>query len=643
MLTLMKRSLVLLSSPPSPFLPARSPAAMRPPSCPALRGSWSRSTARHPPPIAADADVRRGRHGERVRRLQRVQWRASPSTARRSASGPLASTQMACADPVGQEEQAFLLAMERSPATRSTPRAGWSWRAGRRSSSRSRPRAADPRRRSRGRAEACAAFVGMIARRKARDDDQCTGPGPEPELRAAQRLRHQARLPAARRGEGGAAGQEPPGHPYADDRDPGAIGHPPPVPREAAAAAGQAQPARGLRARPPHLPVLRHHQPRPDDRPRHAQASRRAARVGEPRRRLPWLQPPQGRQDPGRGADAPAARAARAARRPALPVRHLPVRRAQRRLADVPLPGAGPSRCSPPADGGRRAPPDELDVPDLPDRVRSVLDALADAGHEAALVGGSRARSAAGRCPRRRLGRGDLGAAGGAWPRSSPVPPGRTGSGRSPSGRTPRSRSPPIAPRAATATGAARTRCASACPSPTTSRGATSRSTPSPGCPMRPGRGRAAASSTPPVARPTSRRASCARSAIRTSAFTEDALRFRAASGSPAGSSFGIDPADRCGADRRLAPTCRRRLGRAGPRRAPRASCGCDHRRRRARCCSWSALGLLAILLPELAALRGDPAGQAAAGRRARSHPRAPSTRCRRTTADRCALAGAAP
>jgi tRNA nucleotidyltransferase/poly(A) polymerase len=33
--------------------------------------------------------------------------------------------------------------------------------------------------------------------------------------------------------------------------------------------------------------------------------------------------------------------------------------------------------------------PDELDVLDLPDRVRSVLGALADAGHEAALVGGS--------------------------------------------------------------------------------------------------------------------------------------------------------------------------------------------------------------------------------------------------------------
>ncbi|MDQ2673869.1 MAG: hypothetical protein M3Y40_04370 [Chloroflexota bacterium] len=62
--------------------------------------------------------------------------------------------------------------------------------------------------------------------------------------------------------------------------------------------------------------------------------------MGEPRRRLPRLQPSQGRQDPGRGAHAPQARAAGPARRPAVPVRLVPGRRAQRRLAHLSVPGA---------------------------------------------------------------------------------------------------------------------------------------------------------------------------------------------------------------------------------------------------------------------------------------------------------------
>ena len=153
-------------------------------------------------------------------------------------------------------------------------------------------------------------------------------------------IRRAFRLLGASKGR--APRPQPPGHPHPDDRDPGALGHPAPVPRQATAAAGQAEPPRGLHPRPPHLPVLRRHEPRPDDRPRHAEASRRPARVGQPRRRVPRVQPPQGRQDGGRGAHAAAAGAPRAARRPALPVRHLPGRRAERRLAQLPLPRADP-------------------------------------------------------------------------------------------------------------------------------------------------------------------------------------------------------------------------------------------------------------------------------------------------------------
>src|SRR5438876_2385515 len=106
--------------------------------------------------------------------------------------------------------------------------------------------------------------------------------------------------------------------------------------------------------------------------------------MGEPGRGLPGMQPPQGEQDPGRGAHAPASRATRAARRRALPVRDLPDRRSERRLADLPLPRrfARPPLIGPMRDG------DPFRI-SLPDRVRSVLASLVDAGAEAALVGGS--------------------------------------------------------------------------------------------------------------------------------------------------------------------------------------------------------------------------------------------------------------
>ena len=120
----------------------------------------------------------------------------------------------------------------------------------------------------------------------------------------------------------------------------GAIGHSPAVPRQAPAPAREAEPARGLRRDRHTCQYCGAVEPRPDHRPRRAQAPRRPPRVGEPRRRVPRLQPPQGRARrwPRRGCTL-LPRAARPARRRALPVRHLPRRRAQRRLAQLPLPG----------------------------------------------------------------------------------------------------------------------------------------------------------------------------------------------------------------------------------------------------------------------------------------------------------------
>ena len=89
---------------------------------------------------------------------------------------------------------------------------------------------------------------------------------------------------------------------------PRAVGHPPPAPRPAAPPAGQADPARDLQPRPPHLPVLRPPVERPDPRPRRARAIAAAGTRGRTSSRRARVQPPQGRQDPRRGAPAPPAR-----------------------------------------------------------------------------------------------------------------------------------------------------------------------------------------------------------------------------------------------------------------------------------------------------------------------------------------------
>ncbi len=102
--------------------------------------------------------------------------------------------------------------------------------------------------------------------------------------------------------------------------------------------------------------------------------------MGEPRDRLQGVQPPQGRQD-GRGGPVPAPSAAvRAAQRRVLDVHPVSRRRAQRGLADVPVPGAQLS------DGVRV---DAAIFPEaIPGPVRELLAALWSAGHAAFAVGG---------------------------------------------------------------------------------------------------------------------------------------------------------------------------------------------------------------------------------------------------------------
>ena len=129
--------------------------------------------------------------------------------------------------------------------------------------------------------------------------------GAQPELRAAQRLQHPARVPARLRIQGRGHRVRPRHDPHRPRRLPGAVRDPPPAPGPPAAAAREADPARDLRPRPPHLPVLRPDRPRPDPGPRHAAPSRRRPLLGEPRGRVQALQPPQGRTHT-RGGPPPA-------------------------------------------------------------------------------------------------------------------------------------------------------------------------------------------------------------------------------------------------------------------------------------------------------------------------------------------------
>src|SRR6478672_384205 len=158
-----------------------------------------------------------------------------------------------------------------------------------------------------------------------------------------------------------------------------------------APAAGQAEPARDLRPRPPYLPVLRPAGPRPDARPHRPAPSRRRAHVGEPRHGLQGLQPPEGRQDARGGAVPPEPSAVRATERRVLDVHAVPRRSEQRALADVPVPGAELS------DSARS---DEAAIAEaVPAAVHAILETLRSNGHAAYVVGGGPRDVLAGRTP----------------------------------------------------------------------------------------------------------------------------------------------------------------------------------------------------------------------------------------------------
>ena len=112
--------------------------------------------------------------------------------------------------------------------------------------------------------------------------------------------------------------------------------------------------------------------------------------LGEPRHGVQAVQPPQGRQDARGGPPAPAAAAVRAAQRHLLAVHAVPRGRAQRGLADVPVPG---SELTP--EPGR-APTIEAAIPAA---VRDLLETLWSAGHAAYVVGGSLRDVLLGRSP----------------------------------------------------------------------------------------------------------------------------------------------------------------------------------------------------------------------------------------------------
>ena len=189
-------------------------------------------------------------------------------------------------------------------------------------------------------------------------------------------------LPPRLRGEGRSDRVRPPGDPDAADRIPRALRDPAAAPDPTPAAAGEAVPARGLRARPAHLPVLRQAGPRPDARPHHAAPSRRRAHVGEPRHGLQGVQPPQGRQDARGGAAAPQPR--RRSSRAATSTR------CSRRTSRTSATRRGGPTCSwGGTDRGRRgAARDDLAAA-IPAAVDDLLETLWAGGHAAYVVGGS--------------------------------------------------------------------------------------------------------------------------------------------------------------------------------------------------------------------------------------------------------------
>ena len=301
-----------------------------------------------------------------------------------------------------------------------------------------------------------------------------------------ERLQPAAGVPARVRREGRDHRVRPPGHPDAPDGVPRAVGDPAPVPGPAAAAAGQAEPPRDLRARPAHLPVLRPAEPRPDARPHRSAPPRRRPHVGEPRHGLQGVQPPEGRQD-ARGGALPAA-SGRHSSRAATSTR------CSRRTSPTNATRPGGPTCSW-AGTERRRPDARRDRGGLgrgwgdPRRGPIVLRALWTAGHAAYVVGGGPRDALLGRPTVRRLGPRDVRAARARRPPCSKTPCTRTGSGPwSSVGAAASTRSRRSAATTTTPTSGGRTGWSSGIRSRRTSRDATSRSTRWPGVPTPPPR-----------------------------------------------------------------------------------------------------------------------------------------------------------
>ncbi len=301
----------------------------------------------------------------------------------------------------------------------------------------------------------------------------------EPELRAPERLQHPAGVPAGVRLQGGGHRVRPRRDPHGPDGLPRPLRDPAPAPDPSPAAAREADPARDLQPRQAHLPVLRPPGERPHPRPRRPPPPRRWPHVGEPRRRVQAVQPPEGWADARRGACAPGAGAVRAAQRHLFAVHAVPPGRAERDLAGPTSSSAGTE-----AGRGRAGPARGGGAPGSGDpRHRSSASSIgcATAGTRPTWCGGS-LRDA---LLRREPADWDL-ATDARPPRGpracSPAPCTRTGSAPSPCGGTARySRSRPSGSSTTTRTTGGPTGSSSETTSRRTSRAATSPSTRWPG------------------------------------------------------------------------------------------------------------------------------------------------------------------
>ena len=364
--------------------------------------------------------------------------------------------------------------------------------------------------------------------------------------------------------------------------------------------------------------------PRPDARPRRAAPPRRRAHVGEPRRRLQGVQPPQGRQDARGGAAAP--RAGRRSSRAATSTRCS--RRTSPTSATRP---GGPTSSSagtdarPDADAASRRPARLADA--RADRSDGLLDdALGAPATPAYVVGGSLRDALLGRAGRG-LGPRDRRAARRGRSQLFPgaVYENRSGRSRSAAAATVlRDHDVPERPRLrrlpAAAPGRVRRRR-----SRRTSRGATSPSTRWPGARATADGGATFAGARRPVRRRRRPRgaASCGRSATRATRFEEDALRMLRAVRLAATLGFEVEPATLAAI--RATRAARRRTSRAS---GSRPSCGKLLARRPAVGRAAAAGGDRA---PRRRSRRSSP--RSAACRRTRSRARTSgTTRCGRST-----------